>query len=108
MVCREHEKELHDSLSYLNDANTAICTKIERDFLKTLMGGCSTPISALAQIQQDNILFEGNISSLDGKELISISKTISIGQHQNAGFVFAEELLQKGAHKIVEAIRNGK
>ena len=45
-----------------NHEETALCTKIERDFLRTLMGGCSTPISALAEIKKDNN-FKGNILS---------------------------------------------
>jgi len=68
IVCKEEDNNTKEIISLLNDTNTDICTKIERDFLKTLMGGCSTPISALAEIKNDTVYFKGNIFSLDGKE----------------------------------------
>jgi hydroxymethylbilane synthase len=44
----------------LNDDATALCTKIERDFLRALLGGCATPISALANGKKE-IFFSGEI-----------------------------------------------
>src|SRR5512138_3482841 len=58
VVCREEDKLCLDACVNLNDADTAICVKIERDFLKTLLGGCSTPISALAKIKKGRVYFE--------------------------------------------------
>ena len=37
-----------DAVSQLNDIETEICTYIERQFLKTLEGGCTAPIGAFA------------------------------------------------------------
>jgi hydroxymethylbilane synthase len=42
IVCREGDHFAFDCCQPGNDIDTAICTKIERDFLRTLMGGCST------------------------------------------------------------------
>ncbi|MNU22014.1 Porphobilinogen deaminase [compost metagenome] len=106
IVCRSGEEETFNACHKLDNEATAICTRIERDFLKTLMGGCSTPISALAQIDGDQIFFEGNICSPDGKELLETSKTFSINEWQIAGADAAQDLLAKGAGRIVEAIRN--
>ena len=63
IVCREDDDYSFESCQSFNDEHTALCTKIERDFLSGLMGGCSTPISALAEIKKDKILFKGNICS---------------------------------------------
>jgi len=90
----------------LNDETTALCTKIERDFLRTLLGGCSTPISALAELQNDIILFRGNIFSLDGKEKVEIEISCSSIEASELGTDAAKKLLNKGAAKIVESIRN--
>ncbi|HTN36882.1 MAG TPA: hydroxymethylbilane synthase [Arachidicoccus sp.] len=105
VVARTNDTQALKALGSLNDAPTALCTKIERDFLSTLMGGCSTPISARAQIKQDKIHFEGNILSLDGKEIFEIEQTvassdISVGQQA------ATTLLNKGASSLVASIRN--
>ena len=97
---------MHKACAALNDEATALCTKIERDFLKTLMGGCSTPISALAEIENDTVHFKGNIFSLDGATFIEAEKTIDLSNANALGVEAAKELLHKGADKITAAIRN--
>ncbi len=106
IVCKEEDNNTKEIISLLNDTNTDVCTKIERDFLKTLMGGCSTPISALAEIKDDTVYFKGNIFSLDGKEKKEIEVTTSINESDNVGIDAAKTLLNNGADKIVEAIKN--
>ena len=106
IVCNEQDHETKHACRLLNDRDTEICTKIERDFLKTLMGGCSTPISALAEIENDSVHFTGNIFSLDGKEKKEIELSLAIDHYQFMGTNSALTLLKSGADKIVEAIRN--
>jgi hydroxymethylbilane synthase len=106
VVCREDDAATKEACAALNDEATAMCTKIERDFLKTLMGGCSTPISALAEIKNDAVHFKGNIFSLDGKEFIETEKIVAVSDGDYLGVDAAKELLNKGADKITAAIRN--
>ena len=106
IVCREEDEIIKEQCFKLNDAETAMCTKIEKDFLRVLMGGCSTPISALAVLENNKINFRGNICSLDGKEIIEIKKEISTGEVEHAGSLAAEEILQLGGASIIEKIRN--
>src|SRR5579871_6827399 len=68
VVCREDDKNCLDACAHFNDADTALCAAIERDFLRALMGGCSTPISALASVVDGQAKFEGNILSTDGRQ----------------------------------------
>jgi len=108
IVCKETDIETKEICSNLNHEATAICTKIERDFLKTLMGGCSTPISALAEIRNGDLFFTGNIFSIDGKEKKEISLSVQhTSDAANIGIRAAQQLLSEGADKIVESIRNG-
>ena len=106
VVCNEDDVETKKACAALNDEATALCTKIERDFLKTLMGGCSTPISALAEIKKGQLHFKGSIFSLDGKDFLETKKIVDINNAPNTGVNAAKELLQKGADKITAAIRN--
>ncbi len=108
LVCREDDAISLNACKVFNDVETAICTKIERDFLRTLLGGCSTPISALAQIIEGQIYFKGNILSVDGKEKVDIEKNITLNNSEDAGSFVAKELLQMGADKIVNAIQHAK
>src|SRR6187455_1690857 len=68
VMCRTGDGETLNACSNLNDTTTALCTRVERDFLRTLLGGCSTPISALAVETNNKIRFKGNILSLDGSK----------------------------------------
>lgn len=109
IVCREGDDFAFGSCKTFNDNHTALCTKIERDFLSTLMGGCSTPISALAEVKGSNVLFRGNICSPDGKIKTEIKKELQIKEASTAGVRLANELLQQpSASKIVQDIRYAK
>lgn len=116
VVCRDTDSHALEACRLFHDPNTAVCVKIERDFLKTLMGGCSTPISALAEIEQTiddagqlvkMIRFRGSIFSLDGSDHLAIEKTRTIEQSDSLGTIAANELIQQGADKIVASIKNG-
>jgi hydroxymethylbilane synthase len=105
VVCREEDSEAWESCQSFNDEATSLCTSIERDFLKTLLGGCSTPISALAEIRGDVIFFRGNIVSPDGKESASIEQRIQKENSAEWGVRLGKEILQNGAQPIIESIR---
>ncbi|MEP6465790.1 MAG: hydroxymethylbilane synthase [Parafilimonas sp.] len=106
IVCRSEDENTFGNCRRFNDNETAFCVKIERDFLKALMGGCSTPISALAVIKNNCMHFNGSILSVDGREKIEIEKTVDINEAANVGFDAGEGILSKGAGKIIEQIRN--
>lgn len=106
VVCREDDFFCREASATIHHQSTALCTSIERDFLKKLMGGCSTPISALAEIKNNTVYFEGNILSLDGKEKVSVNLSTTIQLSESFGIKAAEELLNSGGDKIAETIRN--
>lgn len=106
VACRATDTETLAACAPLNDPHTALCVQIERDFLKTLMGGCSTPIGAYAEISGDHIRFRGNILRSDGSEKLEIEEWIPMNQSEGLGIRAAEELLTQGADKIVQSIRN--
>ncbi len=108
VVCRAEDDFSLEACNQLNDDDTAICTKIERDFLRALLGGCTTPISALAEIKDNKIYFKGNILSPDGKQKLAIEKIIEKDEFNNAGKIWGEEILNMGGDKIVQQIRDAK
>jgi len=108
VVCRKNDQKVFDACQHFNDEATALCVKIERDFLKALMGGCSTPISALAEVKDDEVVFKGNVLSIDGKERSAIEKTVQLGNAQQLGLAAGKEILSMGADKIIEQIRHAQ
>jgi hydroxymethylbilane synthase len=107
VVCREADDFCLEACNNFNHIDTAICTKIERDFLRQLLGGCSTPISALATVKNNELIFKGNILSVDGKEKVTVEQTVFINESNDLGKIAAAWLLQNGGQKIADGIRNG-
>jgi hydroxymethylbilane synthase len=105
IVCRENDDWAFQSCMPFNDEVTALCTKIERDFLRGLMGGCSTPVSALAQLQEDRILFKGNVTSQDGRQKAEVEKSLPRSAAGALGLEAAKEILANGVQPIMEEIR---
>jgi len=108
IVCKEDDIYSYDASSKLNDSNTAICTKIERDFLKELLGGCSTPISALATIKESTVSFKGNIVAIDGKEKAEIALEFNLNDIESAGAIAASKILENGGKSIIDTINHAK
>lgn len=107
-VCREQDDYCRQALEALNDLSTALCTRIERDFLRTLMGGCTTPISAYAFIKDGVVHFNGELCSLNGDTLLSIGDLAPLEEAGSIGKRAAEKILAQGGDKIVAQIKNGK
>ncbi len=109
IVCRVDDDEVYNVCNVLNDGNTALCTKIEKDFLRALSGGCSTPISGLAELKGDKLIFKGNICSTDGRQIIEIEKESVDKDAGELGFNAGNELLQnEEVQKIIAEIKNAK
>ncbi len=96
-----------DALSELNHIETEICTYIERQFLKTLEGGCTAPIGAIATYdeQSDTIDFKGVLLSIDGKQKLEIVKIVDISEWKKLGFNAAQEILSNGGTELMAGIK---
>ena len=93
-------------LPEISDENSKICATIERQFLNILEGGCTAPIGAYAEIQNDEVLFKGAILSLDGKKIISVEEKFPKNEFENKGKKLAETCIQNGAKELVDIIKN--
>jgi hydroxymethylbilane synthase len=105
VVCREEDDYVLQACRSFNDEPTAVCTRIERDFLRALMGGCSTPISAFAEIKNGDVYLRGNVVSPDGKDKAEVEKKIGLTGASNLGAVAAREILLNSGQSIVDRIR---
>ena len=96
-----------NALSELNHIETEICTYIERQFLRTLEGGCTAPIGALAKYneQNDTIEFQGVLLSVDGKQKLETNKNIDISEWRKLGYNAAQEILNNGGIELMNEIK---
>lgn len=105
VACREDDTLVKQQCAVLNHEATDICVKAERDFLAALMGGCSTPISALATLENDIMHFEGNILSPDGKQKFEVKMQFERNVFEYAGKRAAAHILEQGAEDVLALIR---
>jgi hydroxymethylbilane synthase len=107
VVAMANDEFTKDAVSQLNDIETEICTYIERQFLKTLEGGCTAPIGALAKYdeEKDTIEFKGVLFSVDGKQKIAIEKSVDISEWKKLGFHSAQEILNNGGAQLMSQIK---
>ena len=104
-VAMENDDFCKEALQKINHKPTAICVKVERDFLRKLEGGCTAPIGALATITDDTIHFTGVLFSIDGKQKIEIKKSIKVEQSEGFGKLCAQEVLENGGAELMKQIK---
>ncbi len=105
VVAMQNDEYSREAVGKLNHFNSQMCTQIERDFLRTLEGGCTAPIGALATIIDNQIRFEGALLSLDGQEKLHIEKQVSIDSYHNFGEICAKEILANGGASLMQSIK---
>ena len=93
------------AVSELNDLETDICTYIERQFLRTLEGGCTAPIGAIAKFTEDTIEFRGALLSIDGTQKMEVERVVPIEQWKKIGFELAKEILTSGGDNLMTNIK---
>jgi hydroxymethylbilane synthase len=90
----------------LNDSTTETAVLAERSFLRTLEGGCSIPVFALAQQQQHkNYVLTGGIVSLDGTQFLKREIVFTAENAEAKGIELARALLKDGADGILAEIK---
>jgi hydroxymethylbilane synthase len=105
VVAMENDNLIQEALSKLNHKESEICTHVERQFLRTLEGGCTAPIGALAIKNNNQIDFQGVLFSLDGKEKYFIEKSCNFESYLNFGQDCAKEILENGGKSLMEKLR---
>ncbi|MFN0048854.1 MAG: hydroxymethylbilane synthase [Cytophagales bacterium] len=90
----------------INHSPTAQCIRIERDFLKTMQGGCSVPTFGYANYANANeIDFRAGIISLDGSKIVREFAQFPLIEAEHAGEAMAKKVLAMGGKEILETIK---
>lgn len=108
LVVAMHDDDFSlDALAHLNDVESEITTYIERQFLRTLEGGCTAPIGAIAKYNEhdDTLNFKGVLLSLDGSKKFEIQKDVPINEWKKLGFYAAQEILENGGDVLMKELK---
>ena len=102
IASRIDDVETRKILQKINHEETQICVEIERNFLRTLEGGCTAPIGAIAKFEDNKIYFKGKLNSLDGAKTLNLVKEFEYSHSGNFGEKFAKIILEKGGKEMME------
>ncbi|MEO1012312.1 MAG: hydroxymethylbilane synthase [Bacteroidota bacterium] len=104
---REDDDFILDACEPLNHRPTEICTAVERQFLYKLEGGCTAPIGALAQIDEDEnrVVLQGVLLSMDGSRKLEAELSAPLGRHYYLGRDCANSILARGGKRLMAEIQ---
>ena len=96
-------KEIMDLVSVLHDKNAEIESTIERDFVRTLEGGCQVPIGVKATILDENSVDVRAIVGMpDGSEYIQEDLVANIDEYKTIGKNLAQIFIDQGAKDLLQ------
>jgi hydroxymethylbilane synthase len=101
---RADDTFVRDILRRLEHSPTRTMVMAERSLLHRLQGGCQVPIAAHASITGSDLLLEGLVASVDGKEVIRDRVTGPAEDPRSLGVELAERLLSRGGDRILRTI----
>ena len=99
MQCKENDKEIIDILKKINDNETFKCAIAERNVLKILEGDCETAVGAHALIENNKIILESELFSLDGSQRFYEKMTMEEKDFNKIGLEIGRNLKQKSKGK---------
>ena len=104
---REGDEETIALLACLHDDDTYTRVSSERAFNHRLEGGCQVPIAGYALLDDNKIWLRGLVASPDGKEVVTGEIHGSENDAVSLGVTLAEDLLSRGADKILSELYAG-
>jgi hydroxymethylbilane synthase len=105
VVTMDSNSRCKSALEPINHTETALAVKVEREFLKTLEGGCTAPIGAIAAVEGNKLSLKAGLFSLDGKESYTIEETTPLEQADGFGKRCAEHILKQGGDRLMSELR---
>ena len=87
--------------SILNDPDTFLCTKIERDFISKIGAGCSAPVACNATINDNEVTLTSMIGYPDGTNITQKSITKVINDSNDMGEELANIMIEDGILDIL-------
>ncbi len=94
--------KIREVASFLNDEDSYLLTKLERDFISKIGAGCSAPVAVNATIDEGIVKIESMIGYPNGTNILHKSLISSKENCQDLGVELATLIIEKGALEILE------
>ncbi|MCF6356071.1 MAG: hydroxymethylbilane synthase [Candidatus Polarisedimenticolaceae bacterium] len=102
--CRIDDERINSLLKPLHHQETAIRVSAERAMNHRLNGGCQVPIAGYAELHDGEIYMRGLVGEPDGSQILRAEARGSAAQTEQLGIQVADELLSRGADRILKAL----
>jgi hydroxymethylbilane synthase len=89
----------------LADLETMACVTAERVVMRTLEGGCQVPIGAYCRFEDDMLVMDGVVASIDGTKTVRNRMEGSPAAPELLGAMMVGRLLDLGAAEILADVR---
>jgi hydroxymethylbilane synthase len=104
------EPAMQSLLAPLRDVITEATTSAERMYMRHLGAGCFLPVAAYGEIAHEQLILQGLVTSLNGKQQVRVCRSIpwtadsTLEQAEQLGMLLADDALVQGAGDIIENI----
>lgn len=86
----------------LNDEESNLCTKLERDFVSAIGAGCSAPVAVNAIMSDESMTIKAMLGYPDGTHIMYKTLTSRVNECSDLGKHLAKEMISEGALEILE------
>jgi hydroxymethylbilane synthase len=93
LECRESDMLSSAVTRAINDAPTRLAVSAERTFLKTVGGGCQTPIAVYAKVSGSLLSISGVIGDPESGTIVKETLTVEKDKGDDGGKLLAEKLI---------------
>ncbi len=96
-----NDPEVLAMVARLQDDATMIATRIERDFVDSLDGGCQVPIGVNAVVNGDDVSIKVILGLPDGTEILRESTIAKTSDYKTIGRIMGQDMISKGAKELL-------
>jgi hydroxymethylbilane synthase len=105
LTCRSGDRETRRLLRAVTDLEAWDEAMAERALLRGLRGGCNVPVGGHARVVEGTLALRARVSSVDGSETLDGEITGSRDAAQELGRLLADDLLRRGARRLIDLAR---
>ncbi|MDQ3855866.1 MAG: hydroxymethylbilane synthase, partial [Chloroflexota bacterium] len=92
-------------LRQVNDAESFACASAERGVLRSLGGGCSVPVGALATLENGSLTLRALVAAADGSRILRAARTLPVERSRELVAHVVEDLQSQGAGQVLAGLR---
>lgn len=105
IACASDEPALADRLrETIHHEASSVAVTAERAFMQTVGGGCQVPTGAFARFDGDEVVIDGCIADLDGRDCFRETRRCTPEEAEAEGHDLAHTLLDAGGAEVLHEI----